>query len=118
MQTSIFELVDISAFFSKGILRRYRFFSFLFFSVLCLFIIYLLVLCVLQLNKEAMEKYLIGQQTLSAKELSKENASLEENILQENSMVNLTVLVENLNFEKTQKIIYLKVLEDQAMYSK
>lgn len=78
-------------------------------------IIALLIFYVFQVNAGVSERYLIQGYEEKLSEISKENQNLEISSVQANSLNNITVLIEGLNFEKTDKIYYIRVLDNQIV---
>lgn len=74
-----------------------------------------LVFYIFQVNVEVSERYSIQEYQERIAEISKENQSLEINSAQINSLDNLTLLLEGLNFEETDKIHYIRVLDTQVV---
>ncbi len=74
-----------------------------------------LVFYIFQVNAEASERYSIQEYQKRIAEISKENQSLEISSAQINSLDNLTILLKELNFEKTDKIHYIRVLDTQVV---
>lgn len=76
-----------------------------------------LVFYIFQVNAEVSERYLIQGCQKRIAEISKENQSLEISSAQINSLENLTLLLEELNFEKTDtgKVHYIRVLDTQVV---
>jgi len=86
------------------------------FWILCvLSIISLLVFYIFQVNVEIGEKYLIQEYEKKLGQILEENNKLEINSVQSNSLNNISELVNTLNFEKTDKIKYIHVLENQVV---
>jgi len=74
-----------------------------------------LVFYIFQVNAEVSERYLIQEHQKRIAEISKENQGLEISSAQINSLDNLTFLLEELNFEETDKIHYIRVLNTQVV---
>lgn len=74
-----------------------------------------LVFYIFQVNAEVSERYLTQEYQKRITEISKENQSLEISSAQINSLDNLTLLLEGLNFEETDKIHYIQVLDTQVV---
>ncbi len=74
-----------------------------------------LVFYIFQINTEVSERYSIQGYQKRIDGVSKENHSLEINSAQINSLENLTLLLEELNFEKTDKVHYIRVLDTQVV---
>jgi len=99
---------------TKLSLRRKTNFKVFWFFIVIL-IIFLLVFYVFQVNSEAYKRYLIKKYQTEISEISRENQELEVASLQLNSLEKITSLVENLNFKKTEKIHYIKVLDGKIV---
>jgi len=74
-----------------------------------------LVFYIFQVNAEISGRYSIQEYQERIAQISKENQSLEINSAQINSLDNLTLLLEELNFEETDKIHYIRVLDTQVV---
>lgn len=75
----------------------------------------LLVFYIFQINQIAKGTYLVKIYEEKINELLEENKTLEINSSQVNSLENLESLVKNLNFEKINKIYYIRILESQVV---
>ena len=83
---------------------------------LMVFIILLLSgLYIFQVNTEISDRYLIQKYTKKIAEFSKENKVLEINSARASSLDKLASMVDSLDFEKTDKIHYIKVLSVHAV---
>lgn len=80
-----------------------------------LLIITLFFLYIYQVNVEVSERYLIQNYNKKIKEISRENQNLEIQEAQTNSLDKIAELIKPLNFEKTNKIHYIKVLDTQVV---
>lgn len=78
------------------------------------FLISLLVLYIFQVAFLAKETFLIQNYQKKINDFSRENQKLEISLAKQNSPLNLEALVQNLNFEKTDKVRYLQILEGQV----
>ena len=84
--------------------------------VLGAFIVLLLLgFYVYQVNAETSEKYSIHDFQERISELSKENKSLEINSAQVGSLASIAESIKDLNFEKTQRIEYIRVTDTQVV---
>lgn len=83
------------------------------FSILS--IIAFLVFYIFQVNTKVTERYLIQKYERQISEISKENKNLEIQAVQASSLYNITELLEPLNFQKTDKIYYIRVLDTQVV---
>ena len=80
-----------------------------------LMIISFLGLYIYQVNAETSERYLVQEYQKKISEISKENKILEINSAQIASLDNITRLLEELDFEKTGKIHYIRALDAQVV---
>lgn len=72
-------------------------------------------LYIYQVNAEISEKYSIKEYKEKISEISKENKILEINSAQVSSLANITNSLAGLNFEKTDKIHYIKIIDAQVV---
>lgn len=112
MQNSL--VLNLPRFFSLGAVfkRVLSFKKLLIFSAVL--IISLLALYIFQVNSVVSESYQIQKYQKKITELSEENKILEINSLQLNSLVNIENKVQELGFEKADKIYYIRLLEGQV----
>ena len=75
----------------------------------------LLVFYIFQVNKKVSERYLIQKYENRLIELSKKNKNLEVNSVQAVSLDNVLSLLENSDFEKTNKVHYIRILENKVV---
>ncbi len=75
----------------------------------------LLAFYVFQVNAVVSEIYLIQKYEKRISEISRENQNLEISSAQTNSLDNITALLGELNFEKADKIHYIRVLDTQVV---
>lgn len=75
----------------------------------------LLAFYIYQVNVETFERYLVQEYQKKISELSKENKILEINSAQLSSLDNITLLLQELSFEKADKIHYIQVLETEVV---
>jgi len=78
-------------------------------------VISLLVFYIFQVNSEISARYLIREYEKKLSEILKENKNLEISSSQVDSLENIAALLENLNFEKSGKIKYIRVLNNQVV---
>lgn len=78
-------------------------------------IIVLVVFYIFQVNANTSERYSIQEYARRLNEISEENKELEINSLQLNSLENVSLLLKDLNFVKSDKIHYIRVLESQVV---
>lgn len=94
---------------------KYRFV----FGLLWLFSIFLiatlLIFYVWQINAELSEKYSIQKQRVLTEKLIRENNILESEFAKANSLNNIASSISKLNFEKVEKINYIRVLDSQIV---
>ena len=81
-------------------------------------IIGLLAFYVFQINTEISKRYLIKDYQKRITELSSQNKVLEISSAQNGSLDRIVELVASLNFEKTDKIHYIKILNTQVVVTK
>jgi hypothetical protein len=94
--------------FPKIKLRTFWIFS-------AIFIVFFIALYIYQVNVEIAERYLIKGYQEKMAELSKENKILEVYSAQTTSLDNVTELIKELSFEKTDKIHYIQVLDTKVV---
>ncbi|MDD2731640.1 MAG: hypothetical protein PHI53_00375 [Candidatus Pacebacteria bacterium] len=86
------------------------------FYILSLFIFSgLLIFYVFQVSAEASERYQVEDYQKKLNEISKEEADLEIVLMNGNSLDNVVTLASELNFEKIDKIHYVRVLENKVV---
>lgn len=78
-------------------------------------IVSLLVFYIFQINNEVSGRYLIEKYERRISEIIKEKQNLEINSFQVSSLENIIGLLEPLNFEKTDKIHYIRFLDNQVV---
>lgn len=93
------------------ILRIFLVLTFLSISALLFFYIF-------QVNAEVSERYLIQKYNGELSQILKENQNFEISLVQSNSLDNIITLMEELNFEKANKIHYIRVLGNQVVTTK
>lgn len=86
---------------------------FLVFSILLL--VLLLGFYVFQVNTEVSERYSIQKYERQISEISKENKNLEIQAVQTASLDKIAELLEPLNFQKTDKIHYIRILDTKVV---
>ena len=92
----------------KIVLRVFLILSFL--SVSALFVFYFF-----KVNAEVSERYLIQKYDGELSKILKENQNLEISLIQSDSLDNIIALMEEFNFEKADKIHYIRVLNNQVV---
>jgi len=92
----------------KSAMRVFLFFSFL--SIISLSGFY-----VFQAINENNDKYLIEEYEMKLSEASRQSQNLEINLAETNSLDSIIALAEKFNFEKVEKIHYIKVLSNQMV---
>jgi len=75
----------------------------------------LLALYVYQINAETSERYSVHNYQNKISELSKENKELEINSAQAGSLASISGAIEGLDFEKTDRIEYIQVMDAQVV---
>ncbi len=78
-------------------------------------IVAFLVFYIFQVNREVSEKYSIQKYENRLIELSKENKNLEISSVQAISLNNVLSLLENSDFEKTDEVYYIRILESKVV---
>ena len=74
-----------------------------------------LLFYVFQINLEATERHAIQKYEIKLGEVIRENQILGINLIQANSLENTISLVDQLNFEKIDKIHYIKVVGNKIV---
>jgi hypothetical protein len=118
MQAKTLETISIINFplvIKSNFSIRYRIILGLFLIISTLSIIALLIFCVWQINAEISEKYSIQKYRTLEEKLIKENNILESEFANANSLNNIASIISNLNFEKVEKINYIRVLNNQVV---
>ena len=72
-------------------------------------------LYVFQVNTEISDRYLIQEYTKKIAQFSKDNKVLEISSARANSLDKLALMVDSLDFERIDKIHYIKVLSTHAV---
>ncbi len=94
---------------------KWSFFLRIFWILSIISIITLLVFYIYQVNAGVSESYLIQKYEKNIAEVSKENQNLGISAVQINSLNNITALLEPLNFERIDKIHYIRVLDTKVV---
>jgi cytochrome c-type biogenesis protein CcmE len=68
-----------------------------------------------QVNASVKERYDISKYLSSLEEITKENQNLELKVISVDSSITADALMAKLNFEKTDKVSYIKVLENKVV---
>jgi hypothetical protein len=89
--------------------KKFNFKIFYFFSIILIGA--LLFLYIYQINSTIQKTYLLQGYDKTMSKLQEENRNLEINVAKSNSIGNLELLVQSLNYEKVDKIKYIKVLD-------
>jgi len=76
---------------------------------------FLFVLYLFQINVEESERYSVQKYESMASGISKENKEIEINALGVNSLNNVLSSISDLNFEKAEKVQYIKVINNQVV---
>lgn len=101
--------------FKGNLSLKWKISSRIFWILSILSIAALLVFYIFQVNAEVSERYLIQKYGKRLAELSIESKNLEISSSQFNSLDNIIVSLEDLNFEKTNKTHYIRVLNNQVV---
>lgn len=102
----------ISFSFPLRIKQKYSLKNFLILNIIL--IVFLIGLCIFQVNSLISKGYLVQNYEKQLNNLTVENKNLEIKFGKINSLENLDALVKNLNFEKVDKIYYIRILEGQV----
>ncbi|GEM_PF-2273915 len=78
-------------------------------------LLFLLSLYIYQVNAETSEKYSVQDFEKRASDISEENNSLEISSAQTASLDNIAQAIEHLEFEKTDKVYYIQVMNTQVV---
>jgi len=78
-------------------------------------IISFLVFYVFQVTSEASARYSIQKYEKKLEQISKENKILEIGMVETNSLNNILAEIGKLNFEKTEKVHYIQVVNNQVV---
>jgi len=78
-------------------------------------LISLLVFYVYQVNAEVSERYLIQEYEKQLNQLAKENQRLEITSIKATALVNVTEVLKETDFERTEQIKYIRVLDNQVV---
>ncbi len=81
----------------------------------CLALVGLFSFYIYQINAEVSEKYLIENLQKRAENLSQENKELEISSVEVGSLANIIQVIEQLDFEKTNKVEYIQVVDTQVV---
>ena len=95
--------------FPKLILKR-KFSKKVFWILSCLLFIFLLSFYIFQINSLTSNTYLLQKYEEKIKEIGEKNTRLEIQLAELNSLENLEKFVENLNYERVEKVRYIQVL--------
>ncbi|MBZ9578490.1 hypothetical protein KJA14_01425 [Patescibacteria group bacterium] len=86
-----------------------------FWVLFLILIITLLAFYIFQFNALTSETYKIQNSQKKINEFSVENENLEIQLAELNSLANIETLIKEFNFEKVDKIHYIKILESQIV---
>lgn len=75
----------------------------------------LLIFYIFQINAEASERYLIKNYEIKLSQAIREKQALEINLVESNSLDNIINKVLGLDFEKIEKIDYIRISGDQIL---
>jgi len=101
----------ISFSFPLRIKQKYSLKNFLILNIIL--IVLLIGFCIFQVNSLITKGYLVQNYEKQLNDLTVENEGLEIKFGKINSLENIDTLVKNLNFEKVDKIYYIRILEGQ-----
>jgi len=87
----------------------------LFWVLSLILILILLMFYIFQFNVLTSESYKIQNSQKKINELSFENENLEIQLAEINSLANIETLIKEFDFEKVDKIHYIKILESQIV---
>jgi len=102
----------ISFSFPLRIKQKYSLKNFLILNIIL--IVLLIGFCIFQVNSLITNGYLVQNYEKQLNDLTVENEGLEIKFGKINSLENIDALVKNLNFEKVDKIYYIRILEGQV----
>jgi hypothetical protein len=102
----------ISFSFPLRIKQKYSLKNFLTLNIIL--IVLLIGFCIFQVNSLITKGYLVQNYEKQLNDLTVENEGLEIKFGKINSLENIDTLVKNLNFEKVDKIYYIRILEGQV----
>jgi len=102
----------ISFSFPLRIKQKYSLKNFLILNIIL--IVLLIGFCIFQVNSLITKGYLVQNYEKQLNDLTVENEGLEIKFGKINSLENIDTLVKNLNFEKVDKIYYIRILEGQV----
>lgn len=80
-----------------------------------IFITSLLIFYIFQISAITKDSFFIAKYEQGIASLSQQNKILEKSILQENSLANLEAILKNYNYEKINKVYYLRVMDGQMV---
>lgn len=88
-------------------------------KILCMFsfftVLVLFIYALFQVNSIVQNTYLLQDYENTLEELSEENSKLGVQFSQLNSLENLEVLIQDLDYEKVNRIKYIRILEGQVV---
>jgi len=87
--------------------RKTRKISYLIF---CFALFSFLILLFSQINAQVQERYLLKEYANKIENLTRENQDLEMKLINKNGLDNVETFAQKMDFEKTEKIHYIKVL--------
>ncbi len=102
----------ISFSFPLRIKQKYSLKNFLILNIIL--IVLLIGFCIFHVNSLIAKGYLVQNYEKQLNDLTVENEGLEIKFGKINSLENIDTLVKNLNFEKVDKIYYIRILEGQV----
>lgn len=113
--TTVALILKPAVFINNRLSDRWRIIFNLFRAVSVLALVSLLILCVYQITNEASVSYSIRKAENRAQELLKSNKVLEISSLEKDSLNNVLGSIDQLNFEKIERVQYIKVINNQVV---
>lgn len=96
-------------------LSRLKFNTRVFCILGALAVLFLLAFYIYQVNAETSERYSVHEYQKIISDLLKENNNLEINSAQTGSLGSIAESIKELNFEKTEKVEYIKIMDTQVV---
>ncbi len=116
--TTVALILKPAVFINNRLSDRWRIIFNLFGVVSVLAIALLLVLCLYQITDEASVSYSIRKSENRMQELLKNNKVLEISSLEKDSLNSVLSSIDQLNFEKIERVQYIKVINNQVVQNK
>lgn len=105
--------LNLSTSIIRPLILKWKFSLKTFWSLSFISIIILSTFYIFQINSVVSESYLLQNYQKKLNQLRQENLILEINLAQVNFLGNVEKKIENLGFEKVDKVYYIQVLENQ-----